>query len=179
MQMSNGSPGWEESHLCQAAGTLRLAHSPPGSSPHKLTCLMPPHQDWVHILGAGGCALPEDPRDFSEVHRTPPREGRWSPVTKYIGFGITVGPILTQPLACHGALRKSLHPFSLSFLICDGGTSNTSLGGLSGQLSQTMNVECLAQSLAHSKHSIKAVISELQAVKFGLTWGSCFKQQSC
>lgn len=60
MQMSNGSPGWEESHLCQAAGTLRLAHSPPGSSPHKLTCLMPPHQDWVHILGAGGCALPED-----------------------------------------------------------------------------------------------------------------------
>lgn len=113
MQMSNGSPGWEESHLCQAASTLRLAHSPPGSSPHKLTCLMPPHQDWVHILGAGGCALPEDPRDFSEVHRTPPREGRWSPVTKYIGFSITAGPILTQPLACHGALRKSLHPFSL------------------------------------------------------------------
>ena len=130
--MSNRSPGWGEQPLHQAAGTYRLAPSLPGSCPHEPSCqgLMPPHQAKVHTLGVGGCAFPEEP---GRLYRIAQNSSKGGLVTKDMGFGIiTPGTIRPQPPACLSALRKSPHPCSLSFFICDGGPAAPSLGGYQG-----------------------------------------------
>lgn len=124
----------------------------------------------VHFLRSQG--------GFIEFHRTSPREGWWPNK----GHGLWRHHTWFYPASatclpqCPQEVTTSLQPQLLHLWW---GTSSTFLGGLSGQLSQTRNVECWAQSLEQSKHSVTTVISESEAVDFGLTWGSCCKQQSC
>lgn len=107
-------------HYRAAAPTSRAAraschHTRPRST----------HWGWgdVHFLRSQG--------GFIELHRTPPREGWWQ--TKDMGFGVIIpGSIQPQPPACLSALRKSPHPCSLSFFICDGGPAAPSLGDYQG-----------------------------------------------
>lgn len=178
--MSNRSPGWGEQPLHQAAGTYRLAPSLPGSCPHEPSCqgLMPPHQAKVHTLGVGGCAFPEEPGRLYRIAQNSSKgglvtnkgHGLWRHHTWFYPASATCLP------QCPQEITTSLQPQLLHLWW---GTSSTFLGGLSGQLTQTTDVKGWAQSLAQSKPSVTTVISESEAVDFGLTWGSCCKQQSC
>lgn len=110
-----------------------------------------------------GCAGPEGPQGLVRKTQDSSGRGLGRPVTKHVGLESHLG--LSWP--CHMlAMGPSESHHILSASTSSAGNSSTFLRG---QLSQEINVEFLPWSLAHSKCSIKEVISELWTANFALT----------